>query len=154
MPEVDDLKTVRDIQAITRDHVARGIPFHQFVQVVKDQVDLRRHQQETIYRTNVHQSYIDGQQQTLEKPVVSRAFPFVLYVTSKDGRVRLEHQQLEGLVVSRDGAEYKLMRAALADWNCRCSLIPMSRKKAEKRGVSTMSDIPFNVRQKYGFAAA
>lgn len=99
-------------------------------------VDMQRGLDETIHRTFTHRAYHAGQRQVIdEHPEVAAQFPYLLYQATHDTRVRDEHAALDGKVAHVDSPLAKRFRAAIDDWNCRCSLVPMTRSDALQQGI-------------------
>lgn len=149
-PGVDSVDRLARLKAIIEESIGAGETLSDFRTRIEPEVSLQRHQSETLYRTNVHQSYVEGQERALEKPEVGEQFPYVLYQATMDTSVRPEHAELDGMVVKRGTREHAILKSALHDWNCRCTLIPVTRQKAEQFGINSMADIPSDVLKAYG----
>lgn len=87
------------------------------------------HYLETVFRTNVLSAYGAARHRALSHPDVVEARPYRQIRTAGDGRVREEHQQLDGLVFESDGP--------LADlhppfgFQCRCSIVSLAEWDGE-----------------------
>ena len=73
----------------------------------------------------------------------------MLYTATGDNRTRDHHQSLDGTVVRRGTKEHGLLKAAVTDVNCRCSLTPLSESDAVRRGVKVFGDLPDDARTQY-----
>lgn len=133
-PGINNNGLLERLRKALADSTARGEALADFRRKIDADLSLTRAQTETIYRTNTHQAYVEGQDIALSKPHVEEQFPFVLYAATRDTRTRPEHRELDGKIARRGSAEHTGMLAALKDWNCRCTLIPLSREDAESRG--------------------
>ena len=51
---------------------------------------------QTIMRTNVNAAYNAGRVEMLKDPAIAKAFPFLIYRTMEDNRVRPEHRKMNG----------------------------------------------------------
>lgn len=51
-----------------------------------------------VYKTNVSHSWASARRRLWNTPAVAEAFPFAMYVTSRDRSVRRTHRALDGLV--------------------------------------------------------
>lgn len=135
-------RAAAQLRQLLAESLKAGEDERQFRKRIEDEIDLRRSDANRILRTNSKQAYIDGMASTLEKPHIVSAFPFVMYVATHDGRTRPDHLAWDGKIAQVGSPEYEEMRALLAEWNCRCSLIPLSIKQAEQRGY----DVPASLR--------
>lgn len=128
-----------------RSHLAASVKAgedeRQFADRIKEQVDLLRSDANRILRTTTKQAYIDGMTKTLEKPHISEAFPYIMFVATHDGRTRPSHAAWDGRIARVGSTEYDQMRALLDEWHCRCSLIPLSAKQAKARGYTVPDDV-------------
>lgn len=151
-PGIDDIPTLQQLRQQVSDSLAMGESLYNFRKKLSDDLQLKRHEVETLYRTNTKQAYDEGLNKTLEKPHVNERFGYVLYVATRDNRVRSSHWELDGLVAKVGSPLHKIFLAARADWNCRCGLIPLTYEQAKARGVSDYGDLPEEVTQKYAGA--
>lgn len=149
-PGIEDRKELSKL----RDNIAQGAEVGEsladFRKRVGDELALTRAQQETVFRTNTHQGYVVGFDKGMKSKAVKEAFPAVMFSATPDNRVRDTHWSLDGFVCLRTDPAYKVLLRVLKDWNCRCSLIPLSLEDAEVEGLKTIKDIPAAVMAKYG----
>jgi len=143
MEDRDELKKLRDAIAKGQDQEDGGESFASFRARIKDQVALSRAQTETVFRTNVKQGLVDGFEKSMKSELVSELFPAVLFSATPDNRVRETHWDLDGFVCLKSDPAYKVLLRAIKDWNCRCSLIPLSLEDAEAEpgGIRTIGDL-------------
>lgn len=87
-------------------------------------------QAETIYRTETTMAYGAGQYATLVED--ADRFPFWEYVTAGDERVRDSHRALNGKIFRTTDSRYY----PPIGFNCRCTAIPISKRQAERRGIT------------------
>jgi SPP1 gp7 family putative phage head morphogenesis protein len=87
-------------------------------------------QAEFIYRNESSLAYGAGKWASLQKVKIS--FPYWRYSTMKDHRVRPSHRILEGKVFASDDKQY----FPPIGWLCRCVAVPISRREAEKLGIT------------------
>lgn len=148
----------KSLEAVTkvRDEIAQGFTvgetFEEFYRRIKDKVAATKPELQNAFRTATHQAYIHGTTNTLEKPFVRAQFPFVLYRSAHDTRTRATHRPLDGLLFAIGTPAYDIARRALADFNCRCSLIPYTAEKAERKRLKAaqVDDLPPEVVARYG----
>lgn len=146
----NSIPTLQILREEISNSIQIGESFDGFRNRMKDTLSGTRAQQETLYRTNTKQAYNAGMEKTLDDPEVSDTFGYVLYAATTDNRTRGTHWMLDGFVCSRSDPAYDVLQAAVNDWNCRCSLIPLTKRQAEQRGIKTKSDMPAEVLAKYG----
>lgn len=146
---IDDAVILNDLQSAVADSLALGEDFRTFRKKADEKFGLTRSQLETTYRTHTKQAYLAGMEQTLSQPAVQEAFPYVRYAATADTRVRDSHWELDGMVARRGSPLHQLMLSALADYNCRCTLIPLSKEDGSSRKLSDVQDVPEYVRSIY-----
>lgn len=78
---------------------------------------------QNVFRTNVMSAYGAGRHEALSHPDVVQARPFRQIRTAGDGRVRDEHDQLDGLVYRADGPLAGLKTPF--GYQCRCSIVSL-----------------------------
>lgn len=147
---VSSARTAGQLHRALTDAMKAGEGVDDFRQRIKGVVNLARADSERILRTHTKTAFVDGMTKTLEKPHIDSAFGYVLYVATHDGRTRDSHRDLDGFVVKVGTREFRVIKAALTDWNCRCSLIPLNEQQAKKRTIKTYSDLPAEVLGMYG----
>lgn len=139
---VDDLRLLNDLKLEVAVSLESGESLDTFKDRIAGRIGTAEAEVNTIYRTNTKQAYQAGMEHTLEKPGVSELFPYVQYVATSDTRTRPHHDVLDGLVVRRGTREHRLLQAALADYNCRCTVIPMTEEDAAFHTIATWDTIP------------
>lgn len=90
----------------------------------------RKWEVETAFRTATKQAYLDGVSTVIESPAGKR-FPYVKYVATVDNRTRQSHAVMDGKVIAVGTPEYAAAKALQAEYNCRCTFIPLTAKRAE-----------------------
>lgn len=98
-------------------------------------VDVTAAEAETIGRTYTHRAYNTGLESAMDHPLIQDEFPYLLYETTGDSRTRPAHAAMGGKVAHRDSPLAGQMRALVDEYNCRCTLIPISRDEALSRGI-------------------
>ena len=91
---------------------------------------LNNWQAERIYRNETAMAFGAGQYAKLQD--VSGRFPYWQYVTAGDERVRDSHRALDGKIFKTADAQYY----PPVGFNCRCKARPISKRQAEKRGIT------------------
>lgn len=149
-PGVDDLPSLDALRGQVASSLLAGESLSEFRKSVDASLGLSRSTVETIFRTYTKQAYVEGMEATQTKPEIKSLFGYVVYTATSDNRVRESHWDLDGFVCSVDDPAYAVLKRALADWNCRCSLIPLTLEQASVRGIKTWDDLPLSVKAKYG----
>lgn len=137
---VASAKDAAKLKQLLLTSVKGGESEAEFRKRIKDEIDLKRSDANRILRTGTKQAYLDGMTKTLEKPHISQTFPYVLYVSTHDGRTRPHHREMDGKIARIGTAEYDHFVELQNEWQCRCSLIPLSAKQARDRGISVPDD--------------
>lgn len=90
---------------------------------------------ETVYRTNVHSSFEAGKREMIMNPR-NRSFVAMLQiVTARDFRVREDHVPLHGFTAPPDDPIWQRLYPPFS-FNCRCSVVALSSRKLESRGIT------------------
>lgn len=92
---------------------------------------------ETIFRTNVLGAYSRGRITEMAQPDVVALFPYWQVLTANDGppRQRPNHRAAHGWVVRADDPYWREHGGPPWDYNCRCRLRSLTRKKGEAGAV-------------------
>lgn len=151
MEDRDELKKLRDEIAKGQNSEDGGESLADFRKRIGDSLSLTRVQSETTFRTNVHQGFIEGFDKAMKSKLVSELFPCVMLSATADSRVRELHWEMDNFVCLKSDPAYKLLLRLTKDWNCRCSIIPLSLEQAKEQGViKNINDVPADVLAKYG----
>lgn len=148
-PGADDRSTLEGIQRALGESLKAGEPLDKFRSRLDEVVALPKAQAETLFRTQTKQAYIAGQSRSLSDPVIAEEFPYVEFAATADTRVRDSHWELNRKIARLGSPEHRLFLRAVADYNCRCTLIPLTEKEALRKGVSSLRDIPSTARSQY-----
>ena len=146
----DSIQSVADLRTHLADSIVVGDSFAEFKARIGKAVNDVRPNLETGFRTATHQAYIQGATATLEKPSIARLFPAVEYMSTEDTRVRDTHRHLDGIVAEIGSETYNIFRRALADYNCRCTIVSIQNKNLKKHPAPTaIGDLPADVLAEY-----
>lgn len=143
---INSPETVQEVREIVSRSVSENLSLPEFRQELRQVVSLAKNHEETIYRTNTKQAYLQGFDSTLAKPRVSAALPYVRYNATPDRRVRRHHWALDGWIAEVNSPLYRLFLMAQKQFNCRCGLTALRRVPDGKR-VSQLSEVPLDVFQ-------
>lgn len=105
---------------------------------------------ETVYRTNIATAYGAGRFRQLSSPAVIAARPYRQYLTVQDSRVRSSHAVLDGLVFDARASDW-LRIAPPNGYNCRCSMVSLSREKFLALGGQLTDAVPSDYEAEPGF---
>lgn len=100
-----------------------------------EEVTASKWEVETVYRTATKQAYLDGVTTILQNPRVGKRFPYVQYMATTDNRTRKSHAEWDGKIIAVDSPEYATAKALQAEYNCRCTLIPLTESRAKTLGL-------------------
>jgi SPP1 gp7 family putative phage head morphogenesis protein len=136
---IEDGATLKDtIKAIRNDSLMLGITPASY-----DALD-------TIVRTNVATAYGHGRYSAQNDPLVMRLRPYVQFVTANDTRVRPTHQPLH-LKVFESGTELADQYAPPIGYRCRCSVLSLSKRQLDERGLTVERKPVFGARPDKGW---
>ena len=149
-PGVDSKSVLSHIRESLTASIKEGETRDEFAARIESAVALPTSQLETLFRTNTHQAYIAGMQATMANESIAEEFPYDMLSSTADTRVRDTHEDVDGFVVKRGTKEHAVLLALLADYNCRCTMIPLTEDDAKSYGIKTYSDLPADVVATYG----
>lgn len=141
---VDSLETIGRLQDLVSKSAAEGTTLRDFRRGAKEVLEdspLSDPHLETIFRTNLAANYSVGQVELLDHPLIGDEFPYVLWTSVHDGRVRPDHLAMErsGIggtaIYRRDDPLIRLVWPP-AGYRCRCHVIPITREDAARYGVA------------------
>lgn len=92
-----------------------------------------------IYNTNVQTSYQAGRYKQLQE--VKEIAPYWEYRSHRDGRVRPQHRQWDGLILSADDPWWDTHYPPNG-WNCRCRVWPRTKQNLANVGKTTPDQAP------------
>ena len=124
---------MQEMRAVVHDQSGVQRPFSEFYKHVKA-IDERYNQhyaqaeyQAVVRGTIMGQKWFEIQQQ-------KDTFPWLQYQTKGDGRVRAEHDRLNGIVLPADDPFWSAYYPPNG-WRCRCSVKPLTDAQLEKQGL-------------------
>jgi len=142
----DDLQAIIRLQQAVAESIKNGDSLTTFRKRIADVATLKRHEVETVFRTNTKRAFLDGQEQSLRQPRVRDRFRWVYYAATADNRVRPHHWFFDKWVVETFTQEYWLIKQVQGEYSCRCAMIPLDESLLEEYGgpenVKTMKDVP------------
>lgn len=137
LASIDQIKTVLDlVNKSTED----GSTFDEFKKRIADEgIELSDHHLANIYRTNMQMAYAHGRWTQQQANKESR--PYLMYVAINDSRVRPTHLKLNNIIRHIDDPFWTLYYPPW-DFMCRCHVIALTKKQAEKYGIPSDEDLP------------
>lgn len=96
----------------------------------------------TIYTANLATARAAGQWERIER--TKGAFPFLEYTLGPSERHRPHHADKAGLILPVESAFWDEWMPPNG-WGCKCKVRVVTRREAERRGVSTTPDVPDQV---------
>lgn len=135
---VETLNQIKIIQQSLANAQKEGLSFREWKSNLdQDAVrNLTQARLETVYRTNLSSSYM---QSTRYNAVTSGVMPYMMFSAVGDSRTRPEHEKLDGKVVKADSTFWDKYSPPLS-YNCRCTLIPLTKEDAKKYGISKIDE--------------
>lgn len=138
-------KAVEDVRNVLSKTIQEGKPQADFIETVAKRLEvegspLSPAHIENVFRTNTMSAYSKAQAEAVKNPMVSDAFPYVMYSATRDARVREEHWALESLglggtnIYRYDDPTFQKFRPPWS-YNCRCRWTPQTVEQAAKKGV-------------------
>jgi SPP1 gp7 family putative phage head morphogenesis protein len=86
---------------------------------------------ETVFQTNVQGAYQNGKLEQMSDPAVLAVMDVWQYRTAGDARVRPAHAALDGFSALHDDPVWRRIYPPCG-YNCRCTVIPLSRDEAPR----------------------
>ncbi|MFW1815764.1 phage minor head protein [Acinetobacter guillouiae] len=137
LASIDQIKTVLElVNKSTED----GSTFDEFKKrIAAEGIELSDHHLGNIYRTNMQMAYAHGRWTQQQANKESR--PYLMYVAINDSRVRPTHLKLNNIIRHIDDPFWTLYYPPW-DFMCRCHVIALTKKQAEKYGITSDEDLP------------
>lgn len=130
-----DRKMLADLNRELQASAAAGEGRAEWQQRVRKVVTTRAYFEENLHRTLTHQAYHRGIEEVASHPAITDEFPYRLYAATNDARTRKAHAAMDGKVAHRGSPLAKEMQRLADEYNCRCTIILLSREDAVTRGI-------------------
>jgi SPP1 gp7 family putative phage head morphogenesis protein len=120
--------------------LAEGGTFNDFQKLVEEnEIVLSKYYLKNVFRTNIQTAYGHGRWQQQQKNKVKR--PYLMYSAIDDTRVRPSHLALNRIIRHIDDPFWLLY---YPPWGfmCRCTVIALTEKEAQKLGITSDEDLP------------
>lgn len=142
MSEVQGAPAIDRLNEAVRESLKAGEGAELWRERMKGLADLENNLTEVIQRTATHRAYLEGQDEVIRSNALEDVFEFYQYFATDDGRGRKTHVALDEKVFHRDSPMAKLSSKLLAEWNCRCSRVAITREDAEAIGIEPGQEGP------------
>ena len=131
---LETLSMVKMIQRSLENAQRKGMSFDSWKKSLNQDTlrSLSRSRLETVYRTNLSSVYNVS---TRMNAATTEATPYLMYSAVGDSRTRQSHQELDGVIKKASDPFWNTHTPPLG-YNCRCSIIPISKEEAKSRGIS------------------
>lgn len=87
----------------------------------------------TIFNMNLRHAYAAGRWERIEQ--TKALLPYLVFTTVGDSRVRLQHRAWDGVCLPADDPWWETHYPPCG-WGCRCTTVQISRRVAERRGLT------------------
>lgn len=148
-PGINSPQALEDLKKAVGESLKIGESFANFRKRIDRVVNLKKHEEELVYRTETKRAYVDGLDGTIRGGKVATKFPYVEYTATHDTRTRPTHRELDGKVAKIGSTLYDVMIAALKEPRCRCNIIPITEARADQLGINTVGDLDQMFRDKF-----
>jgi SPP1 gp7 family putative phage head morphogenesis protein len=134
---IEQIETV--IKSLNKT-LAEGGTFNDFQKLIQEnEIVLSKHYLKNVFRTNIQTAYGHGRWQQQQKNKATR--PYLMYSAIDDTRVRPSHLALNRIIRHIDDPFWLLY---YPPWGfmCRCTVIALTEKEAQKLGITSDEDLP------------
>lgn len=137
LSSIEQIQTV--INAVNKS-ISEGSTFADFKKSVAESgINLPESYLDNVFRTNIQSAYAYGRWQHQQQNKSSR--PYLMYSAIEDSRVRPSHLALNNIIRHIDDP-FWLSWYPPNGFRCRCSVIAITEKKANKLGITSDDDLP------------
>ena len=136
------IATLYKVKEAVADIVSKGYTGSELRKALDDTIELTAAQADTIVRTETKQAILHQWDKTVQKPVIKKAFPYVLYMPTADPRTRAWHAIMRGFVCEVGTRAYDVCLALQHEPNCRYGFRCLTEEQAAKFKISTYDDLP------------
>lgn len=137
LSSIEQIQTV--LNAVNKS-IADGSTFDDFKKIVAENgINLPESYLDNVFRTNIQSEYAYGRWQHQQQNKLSR--PYLMYSAIEDSRVRPSHLALNNIIRHIDDP-FWLSWYPPNGFRCRCTVIAISEKKANKLGITNDEDMP------------
>ncbi|WP_151838769.1 phage head morphogenesis protein [Acinetobacter radioresistens] len=137
---LSSIEQIQTVIAAVNKAIADGSTFEDFKKlVVENEIKLSEPYLKNVFRTNIQTAYSHGRWQQQQRNRDKR--PYLMYSAIDDSRVRPSHLALNRIIRHIDDP-FWLMYYPPWGFMCRCTVIALTEKQAEKYGITPDDQLP------------
>jgi len=137
---LSSMEQIQTVIAAVNKAIADGSTFEDFKKLVAEhEIKLSEPYLKNVFRTNIQTAYSHGRWQQQQRNRDKR--PYLMYSAIDDSRVRPSHLALNRIVRHIDDP-FWLMYYPPWGFMCRCTVIALTEKQAEKYGITPDDQLP------------
>jgi len=137
---LSSIEQIQTVIAAVNKAIANGSTFEDFKKLVaENEIKLSEPYLKNVFRTNIQTAYSHGRWQQQQRNRDKR--PYLMYSAIDDSRVRPSHLALNRIIRHIDDP-FWLMYYPPWSFMCRCTVIALTEKQAEKYGITPDDQLP------------
>ncbi|MEN8381606.1 phage minor head protein [Acinetobacter radioresistens] len=137
---LSSIEQIQTVLAAVNKAIADGSTFEDFKKLVAEhEIKLSEPYLKNVFRTNIQTAYSHGRWQQQQRNRDKR--PYLMYSAIDDSRVRPSHLALNRIIRHVDDP-FWLMYYPPWGFMCRCTVIALTEKQAEKYGITPDDQLP------------
>ncbi|MEN8291954.1 phage minor head protein [Acinetobacter radioresistens] len=137
---LSSIEQIQTVIAAVNKAISDGSTFEDFKKVVaENEIKLSEPYLKNVFRTNIQTAYSHGRWQQQQRNRDKR--PYLMYSAIDDSRVRPSHLALNRIIRHIDDP-FWLMYYPPWGFMCRCTVIALTEKQAEKYGITPDDQLP------------
>ncbi len=137
---LSSIEQIQTVIAAVNKAIADGSTFEDFKKLVAEhEIKLSEPYLKNVFRTNIQTAYSHGRWQQQQRNRDKR--PYLMYSAIDDSRVRPSHLALNRIIRHIDDS-FWLMYYPPWGFMCRCTVIALTGKQAEKYGITPNDQLP------------
>jgi len=137
---LSSIEQIQTVLAAVNKAIADGSTFEDFKKLVAEhEIKLSEPYLKNVFRTNIQTAYSHGRWQQQQRNRDKR--PYLMYSAIDDSRVRPSHLALNRIIRHIDDP-FWLMYYPPWGFMCRCTVIALTEKQAEKYGITPDDQLP------------
>jgi SPP1 gp7 family putative phage head morphogenesis protein len=137
---IDGILT-KKVQGVIADSMFKGLPIPEASEIIAEMGDWSTAYAQTVYRTNLTQSYTTGRFEQAKSPNVSRVIGAFQYTSLNDRETRANHRAADGLIASIHDPIWNTLKPPLG-FQCRCQVVMVDKFTLDRAGlIATNGDV-------------
>ncbi|RJL71415.1 phage head morphogenesis protein [Acinetobacter radioresistens] len=137
---LSSIEQIQSVIAAVNKAIADGSTFEDFKKLVaENEIKLSEPYLKNVFRTNIQTAYSHGRWQQQQRNRDKR--PYLMYSAIDDSRVRPSHLALNRIIRHIDDP-FWLMYYPPWGFMCRCTVVALTEKQAEKYGITPDDQLP------------